>query len=134
MRSYSADLRIRFLRAVAAGASARAAARRFDIAPTTAIRWARIWRESGDHCSKRRGRPPGQGRKLTDHAAFLLNLVNERRRITLHEVAERLAEERSVCAAVSTIWRFYARHGIRLKKGRARRRAATGAVHATAQP
>ena len=41
MRSLSQDLRGRFLHAVATGASARAAGRRFALSPTTAIRWAK---------------------------------------------------------------------------------------------
>src|SRR6478736_618840 len=47
MRSLSQDLRERFLDAVVAGASARAAGRRFALSPTTAIRWAKAWRAHG---------------------------------------------------------------------------------------
>jgi transposase len=128
MRSYSRDLRVRFLDAVAAGASARAAGRRFALAPTTAIRWAKAWRERGEQNARPRGRQPGQGAKLAGHAAFLLGLIEEERRdITLHEVAERLAGERGMTAAASTIWRFYAQQGITFKKDRACRRAAARA-------
>ena len=127
MRSYSDDLRVRFLGAVAAGASARAAARRFALSPSTAIRWAKAWRERGEQSARPRGRRPGQGAKLAGHAAFLLDLLEERRDITLHEVAERLAGEWGITAALSTIWRFYAQQGITFKKDRAGRRAAARA-------
>jgi transposase len=127
MHSYSQDLRVRFLRAIATGASARAAGRRFELSPTTAIRWAKAWRERGERSARRRGRQSGQGAKLAAHAAFLLDLLEERRDITLHEVAERLVGERGIAAAPSTIWRFYAQRGITFKKDRARRRAAAHA-------
>jgi transposase len=122
-QTYSTDLRVRFVRAVAAGASARAAGLRFAIAPTTAIRWAKVWRERGEQRAQPRGRPP-QGSKLDRHEGFLLDLIEHQRDITLRAIAERLADERGVSAAASTIWRFYHRHGITLKKDRARRRAA----------
>ena len=122
-QTYSTDLRVRFVRAVAAGASARAAGLRFEIAPTTAIRWAKAWRERGEQRAQPRGRPPTGG-KLDRHEGFLLDLIELQPDITLREVAERLADERGVTAAASTLWRFYDRRGITLKKDRARRRAA----------
>ena len=124
MRSLSQDLRGRFLHAIATGASARAAGRRFALSPTPAIRWARAWHEHGQQGAKPRGRQPGEGAKLAPHAAFLLGLIEKRRDITLQEVAERLATECGATAALSTIWRFYAQQGITFKKDRACRRAA----------
>jgi transposase len=124
MRSLSEDLRGRFLQAIATGASARAAGRRFALSPTTAIRWARAWREHGQQSAKPRGRQFGQGAKLVPHATFLLGLIEKRRDITLQEVAGLLAAERDITAAPSTIWRFYAQQGITFKKDRACRRAA----------
>lgn len=97
------------------------------MSPTTAIRWAKAWRERGEQSAKPRGRQPGQGAKLADHAAFLLDLLEERRDVTLREVADRLVGERGIAAALSTIWRFYAQRGITFKKDRARRRAAARA-------
>src|SRR5215469_9185793 len=60
---------------------------------------------------------------LAAHAAFLLALVNEQADLTLEEIRERLAEC-GVRVAVSSIWRFFDRHGISFKKNRARRGAA----------
>lgn len=125
MRSLSQDLRGRFLQAIATGASARAAGRRFALSPTTAIRWAKAWQAHGQQGPKPRGHRPGQGAKLAPHATFLLGLIEERRDITLQEVAQRLAAERGgLTVALSTIWRFYAQQGITFKKGSACRRAA----------
>ena len=81
MRSLSQDLRERFLDAVVAGASARAAGRRFALSPTTAIRWAKAWHAHGTHAAKPRGRQPGQGAKLAARAAFLLGLIEQQRKL-----------------------------------------------------
>ncbi len=122
-QTYSTDLRVRFVRAVAAGMSARAAGLRFEVAPTTAIRWAKVWRQRGEHRARPRGRPP-KGSKLDRHEGFLLALIEQQRAITLREVAERLADARGVTAAASTLRRFYHQRGITFKQDRARRRAA----------
>jgi transposase len=45
--AYSNDLRVRVIRVVGDGATARAAARQFVIGDSTAIRWAKRWRETG---------------------------------------------------------------------------------------
>src|SRR5215813_8553629 len=45
--SYSKDLRVRVIQAVEDGETARAAARHFVIGDSTAIRWAKRWRETG---------------------------------------------------------------------------------------
>jgi transposase len=114
-RSFSEDLRARFVQAVAEGAAARAAGRRFAIAPTTAIRWARVWRETGAQRARPRGRPTGAG-KLAAHEGFLLDLYQEQGDITLHEMAARLAEQREVAVNPASLWRFLAERGITWKK------------------
>jgi transposase len=124
MQSLSLDLRGRFLHAIATGASARSAGRRFALSPTTAIRWAKAWHAHSQQGPKPRGHRPGQGAKLAPHATFLLGLIEAKRDITLQEAAERLVVERGLTAALSTIWRFYAHKGITFKKDRTGRRAA----------
>jgi transposase len=47
-RAYSNDLRERVVKALAAGASARSAALRFGVAPSSAIKWVARWRVRGD--------------------------------------------------------------------------------------
>ena len=44
---YSNDLRVRVIQVVESGVAARAAARQFVIGDSTAIRWAKRWRETG---------------------------------------------------------------------------------------
>ena len=61
----SQDLRDRVTAAVAAGSSARAAAERFGVSESTAIRWAQRWRAEGEA----RARPMGGDHRsrLTGH-------------------------------------------------------------------
>ncbi len=120
-RAYSSDLRIRVIRAAAGGLSARGAARRLGVGESTATAWVLRWRRTGSTEAKsQRGRNRSP---LAAQAAFLLALIAEHADLTLAEIRERLAA-RGVEAAVSSIWRFYDRHGIRFKKNRARRGAA----------
>jgi transposase len=46
-RAYGLDLRQRVIAAIDEGLSARSAAARFSVAPSTAINWHRQWREAG---------------------------------------------------------------------------------------
>jgi transposase len=53
----SMDLRQRVVRAVEEGASRRAAAARFKVAPRTAVRWVGDYRSSGSVASQKMGNP-----------------------------------------------------------------------------
>jgi transposase len=53
-KPYSDDLRERVVEAVKAGASRREAAERFEIAPSSAIKWLQRWRETGSASAFRR--------------------------------------------------------------------------------
>lgn len=115
--AYSSDLRGRVLDAVEAGSSARQAAARFGVGVATAIRWARRWRETGERTARKQGHPIRS--KLDAHEAYLLGLIEETVDITLDEMRHRLAEERGVRAGFGTLWRFFDRRGITVKKRRA---------------
>jgi transposase len=117
--SYSSDLRGRVLDAVEAGSSARQAAARFGVGVATAIRWVRRWRESGERTARKQGHPIGS--KLDAHEAYLLGLIEQTVDITLDEMRHRLVEERGVRAGFGTLWRFFDRRGITVKKRRAMR-------------
>jgi transposase len=120
-RAYSGDLRIRVIRAVAGGLSARGAARRLGVGESTATAWVGRWRRTGSteaKSQKGRSRSP-----LAAHATWLLAVIAEEADLTLEEIRERLAA-RGMQVAVSSIWRFYDRHGISFKKNRARGGAA----------
>lgn len=118
-RAYSSDLRIRVIRAAAGGMSARGAARQLGIGESTATAWVGRWRRTGGteaKSQKGRSRSP-----LAEHTAWLLALIEERADLTLEEIRRRLAE-RGVRTGLSSVWRFFHRHGISFKKNRARGR------------
>ena len=54
-RALSSDLRSRVIAAVEAGSSRRAAAARFGVSVSSAIRWMQDWRESGRDRARRQG-------------------------------------------------------------------------------
>ena len=120
-RSYSTDLRVRVIRAVTDGLSIRRAAARFGVGVSTAVKWHRRYRETGEVAARKQGQPGGL--KLDAHEAFILALVEERPDISLAATAECLAAQRAVSACVATVWYFFERRGISFKKNRARRRA-----------
>ena len=120
-RSYSTDLRVRVIEAISDGLSRRRAAARFGVGVSTAVKWYRRYRETGEVAARKQGQPGGS--KLDAHEAFILALVEEQPDISLAEIAARLAETRAVSACPATVWYFLERRGISFKKNRARRRA-----------
>ena len=84
---------------------------------SSAIRWVAEWRASGRTAPRARGGDRRSNRVETE-AAFLLARVAERPDVTLAELREALWRERGVRVAVSTLWRFFNRRRITLKKRR----------------
>ena len=81
---YSNDLRVRVIRVVEGGGAARAAARQFAIGDSTAIRWAKRWRETGSYEAKSN---KGQSRSpLKKYELWLLELVRREPDLTLEEI------------------------------------------------
>jgi transposase len=118
--AYSNDLRVRVIHVIEGGAAARAAARQFVIGESTAIRWAKRWRETGSfeaRSIKGRSRSP-----LQRYERWLLDLVRQEPDLTLEEIQGRLLDEHRRKAGISSIWRFFDRHGISFKKKPARGR------------
>ncbi|TWD55464.1 helix-turn-helix protein [Agrobacterium vitis] len=71
-KSHSLDIRERVVAMVEAGHSCRAAARRFVIGDSTAIRIMQRCRQTGEAISPpRHGRPSGSG-KLSSYRSFLI--------------------------------------------------------------
>lgn len=118
-RAYSNDLRARVVEAVATGASRREAAERFDVSPSSAIRWLQRWRDDGSVHAK----PVGGSRSpLEQHADWLLALITEQPDLTLEEIVAAMRKRR-IPGSTSAVWRLFDRHGITVKKNAARRRA-----------
>ena len=115
-KALSVDLRERVVRAVSEGASCRAAATRFGVSPSSAIRWCSRLRETGSVVPGALGGDRRSGR-IEAHAALILQELERTPDITLGELKETLATS-GVAAGIATLWRFLDRHGITLKKRR----------------
>ena len=115
-RTLSVDLRDRVVAAVEGGLSRRKAADRFGVSVSSAIRWTRQSRRTGDTRPKRQGGDKRSAR-IEACAPVILGAMEEKSDITLAELRALLAGQ-GVSVAVSTPWRFFARRKITLKKSR----------------
>jgi transposase len=121
-RSSSADLRVRIYGDIESGESCRAAARRFGVAPSTAVRLAQRKARTGSLAPARQGRPAGGGR-LAAHVAELIAWVDADGDITMPELAARLLAERDVKAHPASLSRLLIQHGFTVKKNAAGQRS-----------
>ncbi len=118
-KPYSEDLRERVVQAVETGASRRAAAERFRIGVSSAVRWMQRLAQSGSAAAHRSG---GSTSPLEQHAEFLLVLIKQQPDLTLDEVVAAMRAAK-LSGSRSAVSRFYARHQISFKKKPARGRA-----------
>jgi len=103
---------------VEAGASHREAGERFGVSAASVSRWRRLAREQG---APRPGPLGGDRRsaRIEAQAPVILALVDAKPDITLVEIKAGLAEQ-GVPVGIGTLWRFFRRHAITLKKRMAR--------------
>jgi transposase len=110
----SDDLRLRVVRAIDDGMSRRQAAARFEVAPSTAIRWYEAWQRTGSCRAKRQG--GDRWSHVTEaHAERILAILDGTGDITLVELKARLGETGGT-VSISALSRFFRRHGITRKK------------------
>ena len=114
-KPYSSDLRERVVAYVAAGHSRRAAAERFDVSPSFAVKLMARVRETGSSEPARIGRPRGGG-KLAPCRAFLIACVEARPDITMPELAAKLEAEHGVEAHPASLSRVLCKAGFTYKK------------------
>ena len=117
-KSSSVDLRVRIIGEIERGRSCRAAALRFGVAPSTAIRLAQRKARTGSLAPARQGRPAGSG-VLGAHIEALTGWVEADGDITMPELAARLLAERGVKAHPASLSRLLIRHGFTVKKNAA---------------
>jgi transposase len=120
-RGYSNDLRVRAVSIVEGGESAREAARLLNLGASTTIRWIQRWTTTGSVEAK-----PGTGHSrspLKKHEQWLLDLIAAEPDLTLKEIRSRLAREKRLKVGATSIWRFFTRHKITVKKNSDRRGA-----------
>lgn len=112
----SMDLRRRIVRAVERGSSIRAAARRFAVSPSTAIKLMHRVRATGSPAPARYG---GHRRPVLEpYEADLRRLVEATPDRTLVELQAELQRRCGVRAGLSTIHNALRRIGLRHKKNR----------------
>lgn len=112
----SADLRRRVVGAVAAGSSAREAARRFEVSASAAVKLMRRVRETGSAAPARIG---GYRRPLlAGHEDLLRELTAAKPGITLAELQAELTRRGVRAGSLTTIWAALRRLGLRHKKSR----------------
>ncbi len=112
----SNDLRQRVIEVIDQELSCRQAAERFGVSASSAIRWLDRLKKQGGVTAKRQGGDRKSGR-IAAEAAFLLGEVAETPDIALVELREKL-QARGVSAGIGTLWRFFDRRRITLKKRR----------------
>jgi putative transposase len=132
-RPYSQDLRKRAVFAVEReGMSRQAAARRFEVAPSTVIAWVAQYRAKG-HIE------PGQigGHKPKtlsgEHRVWLLRRCKAGH-FTLRGLVGELACERGLKVDYRSVWEFVHAEGLSFKKNTSARRAGSSRRSKTAQP
>src|SRR6516225_5315946 len=113
-RSLSLDLRERVVDAVARGMSCRRAAARFGVSASSAIRWVAQLRSGLALAPKSQG-GDRRSRRIETEAAFILSVVAQQPDVTLAELKGKLSE-RGMNVGIATLWRFFQRHRITLKK------------------
>ena len=109
---YPGKLRVRVIRFVEGGASRREAAEQFDVSVSSAIRWLQRFRDDGTVEPMPRG---GGTSRLEKYSERILALIRDQPDLTLDEMVLALRKRRTA-ASRSALSRFFARHGITLKK------------------
>src|ERR1700759_1165857 len=119
-RPLSNDLRERVVAAVVGGESCRAAAARFGVAVSSAVKWAQRYGATGSRAPGKRGAP--RKRAVEPHRAFIKERISQTPHLTLHGLKDELAA-RGVTVSHNAVWLFLRREGLRFKKNAARPRA-----------
>lgn len=122
VKSLSDDLRGRVIHAVEGGMTRRAAALRYGVSPSSAVRWVKTWRDEGSWNSKHQG-GDRRSHRIERFAGIILEAIAAKVDTTLDELVAFLRQEHGQSFARSTLWRFLDRHAMTLKKNGSRRRA-----------
>lgn len=114
-KPYSIDLRKRVQADIESGRSRRAAARRYDVSPSFAVKLAERISRTGSAAPALQGRPPGGG-KLAPYLATLLEWVDAEPDITMPELAAKLKAEKDVTAHPASLSRVLLKADYSFKK------------------
>jgi transposase len=127
-KPYSMDLRDRVVRAVMTeGMSCHAAATRFGVAPSSAIKWTQRYRDTGSAAPRQMG---GRRSNILSGATREWLLERMTSDFTLRGLVAELAG-RGVKVDYVQVWRFAHGEGLSFKKKRAARRTTPACSRAT---
>ena len=130
-RPYGMDLRERVVAAVAAGESRRAAARRYGVSESVAVKWLQRVERTG---SVKPGKMGGHRKPaLAEERDWILARLAEGADVTVRGLAAELAEG-GVKAGPYAVWSFFKREGLTFKKKPAGGRAGPAGRGAQARP
>jgi len=113
-KALSVDLRQRVMAAIDGGLSCRQAAERFGVSAASAIRWRGRLKEAGDIVPKRQG-GDRKSQHIEAHSHLILDAVTAKPDLTLAELRNQL-KEHGVSVGIASLWRFFQRRKITLKK------------------
>jgi len=109
---YPGELRMRVIDFVQGGGSRRGAAEQFEVSASSAFRRVQRFREDGTCEPAPRG---GSTSPLEKYSRQILALISGQRDLTLDEIVSAL-HRRRIPGSRSALSRFFARHGITIKK------------------
>jgi len=112
------ELRERVQAEIEAGQSRRAAARRYRVSASFAVKLAARVTRTGSIEPARQGRPPGEG-KLAPHLARLIGWVEAAPDITMPELAARLEAKTGLRVHPASLSRVLLQAGFSVKKNAA---------------
>ena len=113
-KALSVDLRQRVVAAIDNGLSCRQAAERFGVSAASAIRWRSRHKEAGDITPRQQG-GDRRSQRIEAHSRLILDAVTAKPDITLAELRD-LLKRRGISAGIASLWRFFQRRKITLKK------------------
>lgn len=131
-RAYAQDLRDRVIAAVEAGQSRNAAAKRFGVSVSCAVKWLQRYHQDGSRTAKKMGgnRPFA----LAAHRVFVLRRMSEKPDLTITALTEELAA-RGIKVSRFAVWHFLQHERLSFKKKEsARRRAGSPRRGQTSHP
>jgi transposase len=122
VKALSVDLRKRVVAAVDGGLSRNQAAKRFGVSVASAVRWCSLQRLKGDIAPLPQGGDHRSAR-IEAKADVILAAIKEQPDITLSELQTLLKKKHKQSFGTTTLWRFFERHTITLKKSQPMRRS-----------
>ncbi len=123
-RPYSADLRERVLSSVRSGEAIRGVASRFGVSPSFVSKLGARYDRTGSVTPDPQG-GDRRSKRIEAYANWLLAMVAETPDLTLVEWCAEL-KDRGFETVPSTVWRFFDRHELTLKKRQRMRANRTG--------